>query len=40
MPCSATKFLELGARILLKVATKAFLEVKKTLKTEIFRLLF
>ena len=32
MPRSATYFLEIGAHVSLKVATKVFLEVKKLLK--------
>ena len=31
-PCSATYFLEVGARVPLKVATKVFLEIEKLLK--------
>ena len=33
IPCSATYFLEVDARISLKVATKSFLEIKETMKT-------
>ena len=43
MPCSATYFLEVGARVLLKVwkkPPKGLLEIKKTLKNRIFRLFF
>ena len=32
MPCSATYFLEVGARVSLKLATKGFLRGKNTLK--------
>ena len=40
IPCSAASFLEVGAGISLKVATKVFFRRKKTLKIEIFRLLY
>ena len=34
--CSAVYFLEVGARVSLKVATKGSIRCKKTLKIEIF----
>ena len=40
MHCSTTYFLEVGARVLLKVATKWSITTKKTLKIQIFRLFF
>ena len=40
IPCSATYFLEVGARVSLKVDTTVFFRGNKTLKIEIFRLLF
>ena len=39
-PCSTTYFLEVGACVSLKVATKGFLRGKRTLKIELFRLFF
>ena len=40
IPCEATYSLEVGPGVSLKVATKVFLEVKKTIKIKIFRQLF
>ena len=40
IPCSVTCFLEIGARVSLKVITKVFFRDKKPVKIEIFRLLF
>ena len=37
-PCSTTYFLEVGARVSLKLATKGFLRGKNTLKIYLFRL--
>ena len=39
-PCSTTYFLEVGARVSLKLATKGFLGAKETLKIELLRLIF
>ena len=37
MPCSATYFLEVGARVSLKVAAKKFFRGKKVRKFSIFK---
>ena len=39
-PCSTTYFLEVGARVSLKLATKGILGAKETLKIELLRLIF
>ena len=38
VPCSAAYFLEVGARVSLKVATKTFLTVKKTVNIQLYSL--
>ena len=40
IPCSVTYFLEVGARVSLKVTTKVFFRGKNPVKIEIFILLF
>ena len=40
IPSSGAYFLEVGACVLLKAATKIFLKVKRTLKIQIIKLLF